>query len=110
MTTTCQAPHDVRDTAKLAAMVEVLRTGGSLPPVVVEPNGVRALTGSHRIAAWYELGQDADVLVLTDEQYAAACDYYGVEYLDELDMEDACRAVYETCGDDEIRAALADQL
>lgn len=108
--TAYNAPHEVRDEAKLAAMVETLRAGGSLPPVVVEPNGVRALCGSHRLAAWAEAGVEAEALILTDEQYMAACEYYGVEFLDELDMEDACRAVHETCGDDEIRAALADQL
>lgn len=110
MTTTYQAPHEVRDAVKLAAMVDALRRGESLPPVVVEPNGVRAITGSHRLAAWAALGMEPDALELTDDQYRAACEYYGVEYLDELDMEDACRAVYETCGDEAIRAALADQV
>lgn len=106
-----QAPHEVTDEGKFAAMVEVLRNGGSLPPVVVEPNEQRALCGSHRIAAWVEAGVSAEALVLTDDQYLAACEYLNVEYLDEVsDYDDICFAIYQTCGDEDIRAALADQI
>ena len=45
-----QPPHEVRDQGKLNALVEILKNGGELPPVLV--CGDRAYSGSHRLAAW----------------------------------------------------------
>lgn len=108
---TYQAPHEVRDEEKLTAMVETLRSGGSLPPIVVEPNGQVAISGSHRLAAWRKAEMEPVALVLSDEDYAAACEYMGVDYFDEaVDHETVCRAVYETTSDSAIRTALEDQV
>lgn len=106
-----QAPHEVRDETKLAALIAVLESGGELPPVVVEPNGIQAITGSHRIAAYDAVGQDVPALVLSESDYLAACEYLGVEYLDdERDKSEVARAIYETTDDEDIKGALRDQL
>ena len=117
------APHKPRDNDKLAAMVEALRSGGTLPPVVAY--GERAFCGSHRIAAyehalrawqdglpgWDGVAEPSlTVLELTDEEYTAACDLLNVEYLeDERDCNEVCRAIMAVARD-EIKHALADQV
>ena len=62
-----QPPHEVRDQNKLDAMVEILKNGGELPPVLV--CGDRAYSGSHRLAAWEMMGMEADVVEMSDDEY-----------------------------------------
>ena len=45
-----EPPNPVNDEAKVDGMIETLRAGGSLPPIVV--CGEKAWTGSHRLAAY----------------------------------------------------------
>lgn len=63
-------PHEVRDQDKYASLVESMSEGGWLGrPVLAyeDPGyGLRALTGSHRIAAANEAGIRIPCLVLTD--------------------------------------------
>lgn len=63
-------PHEARDEAKLQSMIAALENGRELPPVVVY--GQDAYTGSHRIAAWSACEMDAQVVELTDEEFASA--------------------------------------
>lgn len=105
-----QPPHKANDTEKLAAMIAALEAGNDLPPIVVEPNGIRALSGSHRIAAYKSVGRDVPALVLSDADYIAACEFLGVECLDECsDGEAIAQAIVATTDDDDIKAALDDQ-
>lgn len=111
MTTIYQPPHKVEDNEKLEEIIAALYRGESLPPVVVEPNGFAAITGSHRLAAQESAGVEPDVLILSEDDYEAACEYLGGDSLSAaVDHEERCQAIYETTSDDEIRAAVADQI
>jgi len=120
---TYNAPHGPNNDAKLAAMMETLRRGEHLPPIVV--CGEQAFCGSHRIEAyrrawrlrdslgeaWELVPDDIQAVELSDDDYRAACTLAGVEYLDDLrDYNEIATAIYETTTDDEVRQALADQL
>jgi len=60
-------PHEVTDTDKLNSMINTLKKGGSLPPVLV--CGVQAYSGSHRIAAWQQCEMDIEYVEISDEEY-----------------------------------------
>lgn len=60
-------PHQVTDNIKLASMIDLLRDGGELPPVLLY--GDQSYSGSHRIAAWTELNMDIDYIEIDDDQY-----------------------------------------
>ena len=62
-----QPPHEVRDQAKLNALVEILKNGGELPPVLV--CGDRAYSGSHRLAAWEMMDVEPSVVEIDDAEY-----------------------------------------
>lgn len=123
MATTYNPPHQITDAAKLEAMIETIRTGGELPPVVV--NGYTALTGSHRCAAYAEArkrqlrGEDGwdDVLIgdqpavdLSNADYQRACLTLGVQYHDKFDCNTFCAALYASAADDAVRDAVEDQI
>lgn len=58
------APHEVRDEAKFASLIEAYQTGASVPAVVVLDYGdwgMYALCGSHRLAAMAEACGDSDI-------------------------------------------------
>lgn len=117
-----QPPHEPTDAAKLDAMVETIRTGGTLPPVV--RIGAIALTGSHRIAAYekaYKLSNAIadgweNVIVgeipsveISDAELRTALASIDCEYPDETDHNTLCEAIYRTTTDDDVRNAIADQ-
>jgi len=111
MKCTIQAPHRATDESKLAALVAAYSTGETVPPVIVEPNGYQAITGSHRIAAAEIAGVDVPAIVITEAEYTAACAYLGIDSLgDAVDHEEQCRAIYKTTLRAEVRMALADQI
>lgn len=90
-----QAPHEVRDTAHLARMIESLRNGKSLPPILV--CGGTAFSGSHRLEAWRSEGVAGAVVEITDEEYCDAMRAIGLDpvydHLTEYDdFWDALRA------------------
>lgn len=109
MAYTYEAPHEVRDRAKLAAMIEVLKTGGSLPPVVV--CGETAYTGSHRLAAWAACDMDAEAVEIEDDDYVAAMKLLGLDpmYDDCRNLNELCEALYQVVTDEAVKAALEDQ-
>lgn len=116
-------PHEARDEKKLAGLIEAIRLGETLPPIVV--NGVTALTGSHRIEAyrqarlladdeptdaWDNANLDLATVEVSDEQYMAARDALGFADGEEIgDCNAFCAALYDVCDDTAVRAALADQ-
>lgn len=105
-----QAPHEVRDQEKLQSMIDELEDGNDLPPVVVI--GEQALTGSHRIAAWESCGMDIDYIEIEDDDYISAMKHLNLDPVyDQIpsDLNDFCKAVFETTEDDEIKEALKDQ-
>lgn len=120
---TYRPPHRPNNPAKLAAMIETLKSGSDLPPVVV--CGEQAFCGSHRIAAYEQANRMRDSLddawelvpteiptvELSDDDYRAACIYAEVDYLDDLrDYNEIARAIYATTTDNDVKAALADQM
>ncbi|WP_455387504.1 hypothetical protein [Petrachloros mirabilis] len=120
---TYNPPHKAQDETKLAEMIGALQRGENLPPIVV--CGEQAFCGSHRIEAynrayrlresldeaWELVPQEIPVVELSDEDYRSACEYLDVEYLDEAhDYNEIATAIHETTTDDEVRAAMADQM
>lgn len=120
---TYNPPHEPTDDTKVVRMVEAIRRGGRLPPIVV--NGENALTGSHRIEAYRRAGalneacfgegwERAELTIPTveidDDEYLAACASVDVEHLGELgDYNEQCVALYNSCEREDVRAALEDQ-
>lgn len=116
-------PHEPRDGAKFAALVESFRTGRPVPPVAVQ--GDTALTGSHRVAAhraayraWSqgkEGWEDAPEPILetveaSDDEYHAACRLLDVEHWTDVEHLDLfAAALHAAAGDDALKTALADQ-
>ena len=115
--------HEVTDWVKFAALVESFRLGRPVTPVVVQ--GVTALTGSHRIAA-YEAAWRAwsrgergwenapepilYVIEVSDEDYLAACHLLDVSSHDEImDFDLFTAALYTVTEDGDLKEALADQ-
>lgn len=113
MTNACNLipPHEVTQSDKLVRLVQALKSGEPLTPVVVQPNGVTAICGSHRIAAALETDDDIEVLTISDEDWAAALQELGVddEDWDAVDWNTLCEAVFKTTIDERVRAALEDQ-
>ena len=106
-----QAPHRATDESKLAALVAAYSAGETVPPVIVEPNGYQAITGSHRIAAAEIADVEVPMIILTEADYTAACEYLGIDSLgDAVDHEEQCRAIYQTTDRAEVKAALQDQI
>jgi hypothetical protein len=102
------APHSVQNQDQFAAMVATLQAGGNLPPVVV--NGSKAITGSHRIAAWRECDMDQEVVELSDLDYLRACYVCRCDVAEEAgEWNLFVAAAYELTDDEEVKAALKDQ-
>ncbi len=117
-------PHAPENEEKVASLIEAFRVGAKITPVVTQ--GLFAICGSHRIAAYEEAWQrwdmeepgwenspepELDVVEIDDETWERACEQNGVEHLDDLwDFNDICRAVFDATDDEEIRSALADQM
>jgi hypothetical protein len=102
------APHSVQNQDQLSEMVATLQSGGKLPPVVV--NGTKAITGSHRIAAWRECDMDQEVVELSDIDYLRACYVLRCDVAEEAgEWNLFVAAVYEVTDDEEVKAALKDQ-
>lgn len=72
-----QAPHEVRDHAKLKSMIKTLESGGHLPAIPV--CGEIALAGSHRLAAYAALEMTPDVIDIDDSDLAEAMRRCGLE-------------------------------
>ena len=107
---TYQAPHQPESQNLLAGMIAAIESGQDLPPVVVLPCGIIAITGSHRIAAYQAAGKDCPSIIITEAEYSAACEFLGVEYLDEAaDLPEQARAVYKTTARKELVDAVSDQ-
>lgn len=119
-----KAPHGVRDNEKLESIMQSMRNGDEITPVVVDLMG-RALCGSHRIAAYNKLTdageeiESPEVIELTDEEMVAADEWAqsfagpkglwgGIDLYYDFDL--LCRAVVETTTREEVKAALADQI
>lgn len=70
-------PHEVTDPDKVAAMVDVLRNGEDLPAIYVRENG-KAVSGTHRLAAYREIGRAIPTITVTDKQFKRALDSLDV--------------------------------
>jgi len=103
------APHEVKDQEKLAQMVATLEAGESLPPIVVM--GYTAITGSHRIAAYENVGEEPEAVEVTVEDYRAAMSalWLDPDTDDIKDYSAFCDALYKLTSDATLKAALEDQ-
>lgn len=127
MTSTFQPPHEVTDSAKLESMIAAIRSGQSLPPVVVQ--GEIAITGSHRIEAYREANRRAAEADYAGEWATADLDIESVECSDDVyhraeelagcDLDecgghnDKCRYLHQAAvelGEGALADALADQI
>jgi uncharacterized ParB-like nuclease family protein len=80
----------VRDIVKLNAMIETLKNGGSLPPILV--CGEIAYSGSHRLVAWDAMGMDATTIEFSPEEIEGAMADMGLEPLYDVidDYDNLC--------------------
>jgi hypothetical protein len=117
-------PHEVRDSEKLASIVESFRLGRPVPPVACQ--GPTALTGSHRIAAYeaayesWDAGEEGwedspepalETVEVSDEDYIAACKLIGHDpYEDIKEFSLFAAALHEATEDGNLKSALADQM
>lgn len=112
--TTYDAPHQVTDQAKLAAMIETILAGGELPPVVV--NGYTALTGSHRCEAYSRARRIADTqaeqpaVEISNADYQRACLVLDVANHTEAELNCFCAAIHASATAGDVRDAVADQI
>ena len=83
-----QPPHEVRDQEKLNDLIEMLKNGGELPPVLV--CGDRAYSGSHRLAAWEVMGVEPSVVEMSDEEYCQVMEALDLDpmYDEATDLEE----------------------
>jgi len=107
--TTYNEPHEVRDQAKLQRMIDTIRNGGQLPPIVV--CGYRAFTGSHRIAAWNACGIEHHAIEISDADYVATVTAMGLDWEndDVSDYNDFCDKLYRVTTDPDVKNAVKDQ-
>jgi len=61
-----EPPHTAWDKEKLQSMINVLKSGKSLPPILVSEN--QAYSGSHRIEAWLHMDMEIDYVEITHDQ------------------------------------------
>lgn len=115
--------HAPTDSAKLASIVEAIRTNQTITPIVI--NGEQAITGSHRVRAFeiafekysnQEAGwEDTDepsipVVEIDDETLLAACKAVGADDFSEVvHYDDLYIEIEALATDDELKAAVADQ-
>lgn len=102
-----QPPHEIRDREKLEKMIEHLRNGNELPPIVA--NGEIAFSGSHRLAAYSVCNMDPQVVEINDEEFVTAMGFLGLDQYDEYEYNDLCYALYKTTDRHDVRDALIDQ-
>lgn len=104
-----EPPHTVQDAQKLEKMINVIENGGELPPILL--CGEKALTGSHRIAAYNYAETEVPHIEIEEELYVDAVKAMGLDpiYDEVRDYCELAEKMYELTDDDEIKAALADQ-
>ena len=110
MSYTYFAPHAARDKGKLNGMIETLKSGGELPPVVV--CGDIAYTGSHRLAAWLACSMDAEAVEVSNEDYEETMELLCLDPMYDTihDFNVFCAVLYTVTEDDEVKEALKDQI
>lgn len=92
-----EAPHEVRDDAKITSMICAIEDGRKLPPIIVQ--GHTAFCGTHRIAAWCATDTVPEVVEISDEEYCAAMEYLGLDAVYDnppSDLDDFCAALVAT--------------
>lgn len=102
-------PHAVQNLQKLKKMREAIKDGDELPPIVV--CGEKALTGTHRIAAYYWYRKEVPYIEIEEILYIEAVKAMGLDpiYDEVRDYSKLAEKIHELTDDGEIKAALADQ-
>jgi|JI9StandDraft_2_1071091.scaffolds.fasta_scaffold03069_12 hypothetical protein len=115
--------HTPNDTEKLDSIIESIRRGKKITPVLVI--GEQALTGSHRVRAFelaYEKYRNQEpgwedteepvipVVEIDEETLTAACQVIGAESVaDVVHFDELYAAIERVTDSDEIKSAVADQ-
>ena len=106
-------PHEARDAKKLENLRQAIRDGDIISPIVVAPNGIYALTGSHRIAAHEAECVENPALMMTDDDYNAVREYLSLGPHDIVEeccsFDDIASAIWMTTKDKDIKDAVEDQ-
>lgn len=116
-------PNPVRDPLKYQSMIEDLRVGRRLPPVVRWRN--RLLTGSHRFYAteyahrqWEQGATDWEnspepeltIYDISDSDLHKALTKLGIKHIDDIkNWNPLAKAIHQTTSDPNVRAAVKDQ-
>lgn len=124
-------PHEVRDQEKFKSMVSSIKSGNTLPAVVVY--GLNAYTGSHRIAACIEADTEIESIEICRDDYVKTIasingmDIEDVMSFDESDIDEVeeiiygqgwdnvcdfnvfCESLYAITNDENIKNAIKDQ-
>lgn len=123
-TTTTEAsnlipPHGPVYNDKLMKLRAAFEAGRAVTPIVTMPDGVKAICGSHRIAAAIYADADIEIIALTELELAAVLEAAQLDRSDidngtlaeafGLDWNDLCYLVYRFVERAEVRQALADQ-
>jgi hypothetical protein len=99
-------PHQPTDKAKLASLVEAIKSGAKITPVVV--CGDIALTGSHRIAAFALAKVSPPVIGIEEITLKKALILCAAKDISETSHNLLCAALFAVC-DGDAKDALADQ-
>jgi hypothetical protein len=91
--------------------------GESITPIVVVEDSDIAITGSHRIQAYHELGMDEEMgtVEISEEDFEAAKQAYGERfghyYFSEMtEMKEFCGMLFNLTSSDDVRSALEGQI
>ena len=75
---TIEPLHEVTDQGKLDSMIESLRAGAELPPIYIQPDR-KAISGTHRLAAYAAANRPINAITITEEEVERAVEMVGVE-------------------------------
>lgn len=104
-----ETPHEITDRSKAAGMIKTLRSGNTVPPIVVIGN--QAITGSHRVYAANKTEIEIETVEVSDIDYLRAC--YVIDHdthHDYPDINNFCAALFAVTDEQELKDALKDQI
>jgi hypothetical protein len=104
---------------KVEAIKSAILAGETMTAVVAHEDDETAITGSHRIQAYHELGMDDEmpVVYISDEDFQKAINAYSekynfgeVVYFSEIsEMNQFCEVLFDIVEDEEVKTELEDQ-
>lgn len=106
--TLIEPPHEITDRTKAANMIRAIRSGGTLPAVLVI--GDIGLTGSHRIFACNATDTEVETVEVSDLDYRRACYALDIDtHTDCAELNLFIGALWAVTEDTEVKALADDQ-